>query len=605
MTAEEEKITELWETRAQIATKKLWFWLKYFVNTKDEHDNTTLRKAFPAKAYFRFLTRMWNECDVAFMEKSRQMMMSWFFSAAFLHDALFNYNRKIFLQSKKQEDADALLNRCRHIYDACTSITYPLIGNWLPEVTKAGQRSGTISRMEFLKIGSDVEAIPQGPDIVRSHTISGLFADEDKHQRQFAEGYAAAMPAIGDGARYWAIGTPNGRTFSYFVLNGIDDKTGKSVGAHRIDSRRIGKSEKLFHPPVGLTSEERRYWIESKLVNMPEDEFNAIPLEQLAAVLPGVDYWVTADNMDCVRIHYTADPDKDPKTVIGAEWVKNAKRRMKSRTKWEREMEINYDTSDGRPVISNWETSKFVKECGSEYDYNSDFKLDLSFDFGNILCGCLIAQWVFYPEYNMHQLRFIDEVIMENSNTPFMAEAVVKRLNENYLLSWENNNIESWCDPNGNRGEATNSDKSMDTHVKILEAFEIFPDSTKYGVPESTELMETVFYMELPNGEPSVVILERCTYFIRVLGGGLVFPEGGRPGYYDKDGYFDHGGDMGRYQIANRFDERELNQAGKAKPEKKEQLGHRSRTGQYQSGRKQWNREKIVRRMQTSRYDYA
>ena len=76
---------------------------------------------------------------------------------------------------------------------------------------------------------------------------------------------------------------------------------------------------------------------------------------------------------------------------------------------------------------------------------------------------------------------------------------------------------------------------------------------------------------------------------------------------FDKDGYFDHGGDMGRYQIANRFDERELNQGGKEKPEKKESLGHRSRTGQYQSGRVQWQppKKKIVRRMQTSRYKYA
>jgi hypothetical protein len=50
-------------------------------------------------------------------EKSRQMMVSWIMCALYLHDTQFKVNRLTFIQSKKDEDSDALVQRCYFIYE--------------------------------------------------------------------------------------------------------------------------------------------------------------------------------------------------------------------------------------------------------------------------------------------------------------------------------------------------------------------------------------------------------------------------------------------------------------------------------------------------------
>jgi len=553
MTQLTKKEIQLWSNRAALAERDPWYWIKYFVFTQDEHDKTVLRKPFPPKAMFRLLCRASTEFDVVFIEKSRQVMMSWFSIALALREVLFQFNRRIFLQSKKQEDADALLNRARHIYDAIRTEVEPLIGKWLPDVKKTGLKSGTSDKMEFPSMGSVLQSIPQGPDIVRSYTSSRIVADEMNHQPQFLEGYAAASPSIQGGGKYWALGTPNGRTGAYAILNGLDDRTLKPIGNHLIDSREI--SEKLIEPPENLTPEQQRLWIEKYLLTLTDEVYASIPFVDLAAMTPGVEYHKTIDNTDCLRIHYSADPEKDPITVKGAEWVKQAKWKMKSMTKWEREMEISYDTYEGRPVIINWDRNKFVRPL----EYDSEYPLRTSHDFGTINCLTFFFQYVRAKDCDAMQLKFLDELVLLNSNTPELATFTVDKIKRDYNRSWEHRNIKSYCDPNGDRQEETTSDKSLNTSIKIMHSFGLFPSNKKFGVPESTELIETVFSMVLPNGEPAILIDPKCDYLISCCAGGLHYPDNNtRPGYYEKDGIYDHGGDAMRYAIANCFTQYDL-----------------------------------------------
>src|SRR5215472_17783153 len=91
------------------------------VYTQDEHDETVAAKPFPDKPYIRWMVRQWLETKRNLWPKSRQMMASWIFCALYLHDTQFKSQcggrRLNFIQSKKQEDSDALLRRCYFIYE--------------------------------------------------------------------------------------------------------------------------------------------------------------------------------------------------------------------------------------------------------------------------------------------------------------------------------------------------------------------------------------------------------------------------------------------------------------------------------------------------------
>jgi hypothetical protein len=60
-----------------------------------------------------------------------------------------------------------------------------------------------------------------------------------------------------------------------------------------------------------------------------------------------------------LRLHYTADPDKDPLTTAGKAWLLNAKSGM-SEARWRQEYEIDYGALGGQLVFPEWETGTHV-----------------------------------------------------------------------------------------------------------------------------------------------------------------------------------------------------------------------------------------------------
>lgn len=57
-----------------------------------------------------------------------------------------------------------------------------------------------------------------------------------------------------------------------------------------------------------------------------------------------------------LRLHYTADPDKDPQTPAGAAWLASAKSGM-SEARWRQEYEIDYGALGGQLVFPEWDPS--------------------------------------------------------------------------------------------------------------------------------------------------------------------------------------------------------------------------------------------------------
>ena len=168
------------------------------VFTTDEHDPTIAAKRFPDKKYIRWMVEQWLTHKMMLWEKSRQVMASWTFCALYLWDTQFGTNRLNFIQSKKEEDSDALLTRCHFIYEHQAP--------WLKALFPAVR---TYCHLDFYSPGDREQKlalnrlwpIPQGGDVLRQHTASGLFIDESAFQPDLEASIRAAQPMLAGGGR--------------------------------------------------------------------------------------------------------------------------------------------------------------------------------------------------------------------------------------------------------------------------------------------------------------------------------------------------------------------------------------------------------------------
>lgn len=540
---------EIWARRWEEAEKHPWPFVKYFFVTLDQHEKDLtikLTKPFPARAVFRIVTRAWMQCPILFIEKFRQGQFTWLFSGLNLWENMMIPGTTTFFQSKKQDDANDILERSRHVY----SFIYDLGQSSLFEVPKikmTGDKLGNKERIQFPDKKSEIRSIPQGGDVVRMHTLSRLFADESEFQPEFEDAFRAALPTIAGGGKLNSISTVNGKGFVWRKINGIDDYTHKRLGEHQLDSKRC--KTRIFKPPKHLSEEQQAYWIDRELCNLPQAEFDEMPFEELVAQCPGVRYWRTTENHDALLIDHWADPDKSEATTKGKSWVAFWSRAM-GRSMWEQEMLRNRDRFKGRPVVLNWKRSRFVRE----FPYDERAMMHGSSDFGTDLCGTLFAQVKTFPEFSARQLRVIWEIILENSNTPELARKMIEVFQGYFRRSWEENLVSLYCDPAGHQARETTSDRSMDTSIKIFQAYNLYPSAQKFGKVDTTQTIEAVFDAVLPNGEPAILIHPRCEYLIECVAGGLHYPDKGRDGYYANNRYT-HGGDMLRYLLGNVLDE--------------------------------------------------
>lgn len=117
------------------------------------------------------------------------MTVTWLFIALYLHEAMWNPSRFIFIQSKKEQDADEVLERGFSIYQKLPTF----MRNWQPLT----HNKKTFCSMKFSRNRSRLEAIPEGVDHVRGYTPTGIFVDEACFQDDVEKMVAAALPALG------------------------------------------------------------------------------------------------------------------------------------------------------------------------------------------------------------------------------------------------------------------------------------------------------------------------------------------------------------------------------------------------------------------------
>ena len=187
----------------------LLYFLTEYVYTLDEHDSKNPVKKLPMnKQYLRDLAQLFLTERLLLIEKSRQMMVTWFMCAAHLWDCMFHNGRRIAFQSKKEQDANNLVERAKFIYDHIPAFLKQL-------EQKADPYS--YCKLSFGKLNSIIMGIPQGAAQLRQYTFSRVFSDEMAFQEEKEEAFIAAKPTITGGGSFIGVSSPNFKEFFYLL----------------------------------------------------------------------------------------------------------------------------------------------------------------------------------------------------------------------------------------------------------------------------------------------------------------------------------------------------------------------------------------------------
>jgi len=270
-----------------------WYFISNFCYTKDEHDKDDPYKQVPDKEYLRIFCALWVIHPRINVPKSRQIMMSWICALLNLWLAVTHKGQLIFFQSKKEEDADKLVQRAHGVWKR--------LPNW---IKKRAPAKYSYCNLKFTTRDCLIQGIPQGQDQIRSNTASSIVCDEAAFQPEFGGAFTAAQPAIDGGGRMTNISSAKQSTF-FDMLDSPEIPGSRKV---LIDAGWVEE----WSPKVGMVS------------------------------------WVNEMDWLCVEISYKADPVHTKAWALGA-----SKKYIGGLLgpNWQGEMEIDPGAKAGKRVF--------------------------------------------------------------------------------------------------------------------------------------------------------------------------------------------------------------------------------------------------------------
>lgn len=159
--------------------------------------------------------------------KARQLGVSWLVAGYALWMITFHDNANVLLLSKREDEAQKLLDKLKFMYDR------------LPDFLRAPEFARNNSTLILCAAGdgktkgSRVTALPATEDAGRSETGSLVIADEWAFHPYATANYAAFRPAIAAGsAKFIGLSTANG-IGTFFHEMWVNAKKGRSGFAHK------------------------------------------------------------------------------------------------------------------------------------------------------------------------------------------------------------------------------------------------------------------------------------------------------------------------------------------------------------------------------------
>lgn len=239
-----------------------------------------------------------------------------------------------------------------------------------------------------------------------------------------------------------------------------------------------------------------------------------------------------------VRLHYTADPDKDPGTERGKVWYDTVRRGMPEEG-WQREYEINFTTMEGRPVYADFNMAQAVR-----LKWNKTWVLYRGWDMGYHRPACHFScfdnkdRWLWlYPEilgYDINLFDFLDYVFdLTQANFP-------------------NAMIRDFVPHDARHVDEKAKEVNLNTDLKIMMSKGLTPEiSPITNVFDGVKLIRQKMLLR-KDGEYGTLVDDRNTVCIEALQGGYHRnPKESKGEEIVKDGYFDHLMDAARSTAVN------------------------------------------------------
>lgn len=462
-----------------------WEFIAQCCFTYDEHavaKGLDPKRRFPSKRYLVVLVALWWANKLVRIEKSRQVMVTWVLAALWLWLVLKFRGQRVAWICKKKEDAeDHLKSRAWFIYENIP----PEYAK--PEAEFIGGDILVYHDKGGVLVTSRIESMAEGADQLRSFTYSGVMWDEAPFQEKQEQVHGGMKPTIDGGGRCSIVGSANGENYVW------------ALGHANLDTLQ---EVKIGH-------------------------------DQAA---PGIETW-TLNGLFNIRLHYSADEDKNPDTPAGKAWYE-AVRPGYSKRSWDREMEIDFAVPAGRPVYGETEKIREDEDLG----YSPKLPLIVWWDFG---WGCHTAGLGQVAEVEAEQrweMRVLAEVYRRNTPLSDVGNEVLDLIEQSFPLA----DVVHFGDPAG-RGRNLEGQSGFD----ILRAV---------GAQRGTELNLRFVESQLLGS------IEVCQWLISH--GWLVFGKDAAPmllkalrGAYGrddhgapfKDGVYDHPADAWRYAVINVF----------------------------------------------------
>jgi len=208
-----------------------WAFLLECCFTIDQVSVTEPIKTLPDREYAKYYCRLWKNYPLLAIPKSRRMTMSWFTISLYLWDTIFSHGRFNAFVSKKEDDANELVERAKFIFDHIPKNKIP--PEFLPEVRSK------FCLLEFPELKSKIQGFPQGADQLRQFTFSGIFGDECAFWDQAKAFYSASFPTIEGGGRMTLVSSPAPGFFKQLCFDALDQPSDVNVADVTVEDEQM------------------------------------------------------------------------------------------------------------------------------------------------------------------------------------------------------------------------------------------------------------------------------------------------------------------------------------------------------------------------------
>ena len=426
-------------------------------------------RPFPSYDYLRDILAAVDRDPFCWIVKSGQLTVSWALQVYFLHQVLTKRAYRLAYYCLTQMKAEGHIeSRFWRLYQNIPAhFNKPHAEFKNGRLTVYHDGPGTLPTSFIIPQAAEQGKAEDAAAKMRSETWTAALLDESAFYPNLGELHNSLVPRA---ARMVHVSTPNGHN---------------------------------FFETIGLGS-----------VQFPEKQAVSLPAAGAQEVRNGVLRWVR-NGFSCLRVHYSAHPDRNPATERGANWRTSGQAKTTARL-WDREQECSFEVAAGWPV---YDTEPRIDEQGKPsgglivkaQTYTPGLRVFRGWDFGYLWPFCVFSQLKPALDATGRQigdrLCVIHEETLQNSSTDQFGEHVNKLSATRFPFA----EYVDYCDFYGGNQRTSRNPK---TDVEILNSVGIYPTSTAMQVKFGVELGQKLMLDGRLEVDPS------CTFLLTALKSG-------------------------------------------------------------------------------------